>query len=150
LPCLLCLRCIRDTCTSEEKKIKDPRRLYAPGRLYHIVERKPFRCGRIPPVVRTAVPVDGRFEHIVLSCNATSDHAIIWIEREANRALDIMLEKDPIMEIPPKQKMERQETLAREHSDEYKAALQRANPPLPQCPEMCHTGKVKRHVGLPD
>ena len=37
-----------------------------------------------------------------------------------------MLEKDPIMEIPPKQKMERQETLAREHSDEYKAALQRA------------------------
>lgn len=23
--------------------LKDPRRLYAPGRLYHIVERKPFR-----------------------------------------------------------------------------------------------------------
>jgi hypothetical protein len=45
--------------------------------------------GRFPPVVRTAVPVDGRFEHIVLSCNATSDHAIIWIEREAQRALDV-------------------------------------------------------------
>lgn len=126
LPCLLCLRCIRDTCTSEESKIKDPRRLYAPGRLYHIVERKPFRCGRFPPVVKTAVPVDGRFEHIVLSCNATADHAIIWIEREAKRALNMMLEKDPIMEIPAKQKMERQQTLAREHSDEYKAALQRA------------------------
>ncbi|CAN7136018.1 unnamed protein product, partial [Brassica rapa subsp. narinosa] len=25
--------------------------------------------GRFPPVVKTAVPVDGRFEHIVLSCN---------------------------------------------------------------------------------
>ncbi|XP_071710715.1 uncharacterized protein [Rutidosis leptorrhynchoides] len=126
LPCLLCLRCIKDTFTSEDRKIKDPRRLYAPGRLYHIVERKPFRCGRFPPVVKTAVPVDGRFEHIVLSCNATSDHAIIWIEREAKRALDLMLEKDPIMEIPTKQKMERQQTLAKEHGEEYAAALQRA------------------------
>ncbi|XP_061350970.1 uncharacterized protein LOC133296030 [Gastrolobium bilobum] len=125
LPCLLCLRCMRDTCISEEKMLKDPRRLYAPGRLYHIVERKPLRMGRFPPVVRTAVPVDGRFEHIVLSCNATSDHAIIWIEKEAQRALDLMLEKDHSMEIPGKQKMERQETLTR-HTDEYKAALQRA------------------------
>ncbi|XP_076906552.1 uncharacterized protein LOC143562700 [Bidens hawaiensis] len=126
LPCLLCFKCITDTFTSDERKIKDPRRLYAPGRLYHIVERKPFRCGRFPPVVKTAVPVDGRFEHVVLSCNATSDHAIIWIEREAKRALDLMLEKDPIMEIPAKQKMERQQTLAKEHGEEYAAALQRA------------------------
>ncbi|KAJ7969937.1 Sn1-specific diacylglycerol lipase alpha [Quillaja saponaria] len=125
LPCLLCLRCMRDTCIPEEKMLKDPRRLYAPGRLYHIVERKPFRMGRFPPVVRTAVPVDGRFEHIVLSCNATSDHAIIWIEKEAQRALDLMLEKDHTMQIPGKQRMERQETLAR-HGQEYKAALQRA------------------------
>ncbi|OMO59575.1 ATP binding microtubule motor family protein [Corchorus olitorius] len=43
LPCLLCLRCMRDTCIPEEKMLKDPRRLYAPGRLYYIVERKPFR-----------------------------------------------------------------------------------------------------------
>jgi len=43
LPCLLCLMCLKDTCTLEEKMLKDPRRLYAPGRLYHIVERKPFR-----------------------------------------------------------------------------------------------------------
>jgi hypothetical protein len=35
------------------------------------------------------VPVDGRFEHIVFSCNATSDHSIIWIEREAQRAMDV-------------------------------------------------------------
>ncbi|XP_027357750.1 uncharacterized protein LOC113867032 isoform X1 [Abrus precatorius] len=125
LPCLLCLRCMRDTCIPEEKMLKDPRRLYAPGRLYHIVERKPFRMGRFPPVVRTAVPVDGRFEHIVLSCNATSDHAIIWIEKEAQRALDLMLEKDHPMEIPARQSMERQETLTR-HNVEYKAALQRA------------------------
>ncbi|GAB4858278.1 hypothetical protein Ancab_009751 [Ancistrocladus abbreviatus] len=126
LPCLLCLRCMRDTFVSEEKMLKDPRRLYAPGRLYHIVERKPFRCGRFPPVVRTAVPVDGRFEHIVLSCNATSDHGIIWIERESQKALELMHEKDKVMEIPAKQKMERQKTLAREHSMEHKAALQRA------------------------
>ncbi|PON92077.1 hypothetical protein TorRG33x02_121490 [Trema orientale] len=143
--------CLKDTCTLEEKMLKDPRRLYAPGRLYHIVERKPFSCqalissgalkgdshdgvalygpmmmGRFPPVVRTAVPVDGRFEHIVLSCNATTDHAIIWIERESQRALDLMVEKDQIMGIPAKQRMERQESLVREHSEEYMAALQRA------------------------
>ncbi|KAL2227070.1 UNVERIFIED_CONTAM: hypothetical protein Sindi_2065700 [Sesamum indicum] len=164
LPCLLCLRCMRDTCIPEEKMLKDPRRLYAPGRLYHIVERKPFRCGRFPPVVKTAVPVDGRFEHIVLSCNATSDHAIIWIEREAERALEVsrlasistvvvlsaetllaetcyfsryikkmilmkiqlMRERDHTLEIPAQQRMERQETLEKEHSKEYKAALRRA------------------------
>ncbi|KAK9273963.1 hypothetical protein L1049_018775 [Liquidambar formosana] len=126
LPCFLCVVCLKDTCTLEEKMLKDPTRLYAPGRLYHIVERKPFRIGRFPPVVRTAVPVDGRFEHIVLSCNATSDHAIIWIERESQRALDLMLERDRIMEIPAEQRMERQESLVREHSQEYKAALQRA------------------------
>ncbi|KAL0400738.1 UNVERIFIED_CONTAM: hypothetical protein Slati_4103700 [Sesamum latifolium] len=126
LPCLLCLRCMRDTCISEDKMLKDPRRLYAPGRLYHIVERKPFRCGRFPPVVKTAVPVDGRFEHIVLSCNATSDHAIIWIEREAERALELMRERDHTLEIPAQQRMQRQETLEKEHSKEYKAALRRA------------------------
>jgi hypothetical protein len=42
-------------------------------------------------VVKTAVPVDGRFEHVVLSCNATMDHAIIWIEREGQKALDVSL-----------------------------------------------------------
>lgn len=49
LPCLLCLMCLKDTCTLEEKMLKDPRRLYAPGRLYHIVERKPFRYARGKP-----------------------------------------------------------------------------------------------------
>ncbi|KAG8050258.1 hypothetical protein GUJ93_ZPchr0009g1480 [Zizania palustris] len=43
LPCLLCLRCLRDTCIPEDAMLKDPRRLYAPGRIYHIVERKMFR-----------------------------------------------------------------------------------------------------------
>ncbi|KAL6601518.1 hypothetical protein ACP70R_044738 [Stipagrostis hirtigluma subsp. patula] len=126
LPCLLCLRCMRDTCIPEDALLKDPRRLYAPGRIYHIVERKMCRCGRYPPVVKTAVPVDGRFEHIVLSCNATMDHAIIWIEREAQKALDLMLEEEDAMEVPSEQKMERNETLQREHVEEHKAALRRA------------------------
>nr|GMD06240.1 calmodulin-binding heat-shock protein [Ipomoea batatas] len=86
LPCLLFLVCLRDTFIPDGRKLRDPRRLYAPGRMYHIVERKFCRCGRFPPEVRTAIPVDGRFEHIVLSCNATSDHAIIWIERESESA----------------------------------------------------------------
>ena len=36
-----------------------------------------------------------------------------------------MLEKDRIMEIPTNQMMERQESLVREHSVEYKAAFER-------------------------
>ncbi|CAL9007167.1 unnamed protein product [Prunus brigantina] len=126
LPCFLCIMCLKETCTLEENMLTDPRRLYAPGRLYHIIERKPFRFGRFPPVVKTAVPVDGRFEHIVLSCNITSDHAIIWIEREAQKAFDLMLEEDRTMEVPAKQRMERRKSLVREHSLEYKAALRRA------------------------
>lgn len=126
LPCLLCVRCMKDTFMSEEKKLKDPRRLYAPGRLYHIVDRKPCGCGRYPPEVKTAIPVEGRFEHIILSLNTTSDHAIIWIERETQKALQLMMERDRPMEIPSKQIMERQETMAKEHNKEHKDALEKA------------------------
>ncbi|PKI54399.1 hypothetical protein CRG98_025186, partial [Punica granatum] len=81
-------------------------------------------CGRYPPEVRTAIPVDGRFEHIVLSCNATSDHAIIWIEREAEKALERMKEvaSETITTAPKIQKIERLQTLEKEHKD----ALERA------------------------
>ncbi|CAD6220018.1 unnamed protein product [Miscanthus lutarioriparius] len=126
LPCLLGLRCLRDTCIPVDAMLKDPRRLYAPGRIYHIVERRICRCGRYPPVVKTAVPVDGRFEHIVLSCNATVDHAIIWIEREAQKALDLMLEEEDTLAVPSEQRMERNETLQKEHVEEHRAALRRA------------------------
>ncbi|KAF2295462.1 hypothetical protein GH714_032977 [Hevea brasiliensis] len=93
LPYLLFMVCLRDTFIPEGRKLRDPRRLYAPGRMYHIVERKFCRYGRFPPEVRSAIPVEGRFEHIVLSCNATSDHAIIWITRESEKALQT-LEKE--------------------------------------------------------
>ncbi|KAI5407332.1 hypothetical protein KIW84_053547 [Lathyrus oleraceus] len=82
-------------------------------------------CGRFPPEVRTAIPVDGRFEHIVLSCNTTADHAIIWIEREAEKALQLMKDQDSTktVTVPPTvQKFERLKTLEKEHKD----ALERA------------------------
>ncbi|KAL7230510.1 hypothetical protein ACSBR2_008897 [Camellia fascicularis] len=106
------------------RKFRDPTRLYAPGRTYHIVERKFCRCGRYPPEVKTAIPVDGRFEHIVLSCNATSDHAIIWIEREAEKALERMRENhyETTTAAPRVPKMERLRTIEKEHKD----ALERA------------------------
>ncbi|CAH9070090.1 unnamed protein product [Cuscuta epithymum] len=125
LPCLLFLVCLRDTFIPEGRKLRDPRRLYAPGRMYHIVERKFCRCGRFPPEVRTAIPVDGRFEHIVLSCNATSDHGIIWIERECEKALEKLKEARAgtvVTNAPQVQKMERLQTLKKEHKD----ALERA------------------------
>ncbi|PKI45439.1 hypothetical protein CRG98_034244 [Punica granatum] len=63
---------------------------------------------------------------MALSCNATSDHAVIWIERESQRALELMLEREKAMDIPASQRMERQKSIAREHTEEYKAALQKA------------------------
>lgn len=124
LPCLLFLVCLRDTFIAEGRKLRDPRRLYAPGRMYHIVERKFCRCGRFPPEVRTAIPVDGRFEHIVLSCNATSDHGIIWIEREAEKAMERMKESTSktVTTAPKVQKLDRMQTFEKEHKD----ALERA------------------------
>ncbi|KAG6423854.1 hypothetical protein SASPL_114259 [Salvia splendens] len=124
LPCLLFLVCLRDTFIPEGRKLKDQRRLYAPGWMYHIVERKFCRCGRYPPEVRTAIPVDGRFEHIVLSCNATSDHAIVWIEKEAEKALKNMqeLNTETVTTPPGVQKFNRKLTLEKEHKD----ALERA------------------------
>ncbi|XP_019190285.1 PREDICTED: uncharacterized protein LOC109184700 isoform X2 [Ipomoea nil] len=125
-PCLLCINCLKDTCTMEEKMLKDPRRLYAPGRLYHIIVRKPFRFPKILPIVRTAIPVDGRFEHIVLSRDMTRDHSIIQILTESQRTLDSMLERDQSMDIPAQQRMVRKACLAKEHMQEHRAALQRA------------------------
>ncbi|VFQ99683.1 unnamed protein product [Cuscuta campestris] len=125
LPCLLFLVCLRDTFIPEDRKLRDPRRLYAPGRMYHIVERKFCRCGRFPPQVRTAIPVDGRFEHIVLSCHATSDHGIIWISRESEMALERLkaVSAETVVTTPPQvQKMERLQTIKKEHKD----ALERA------------------------
>ncbi|WMV31053.1 hypothetical protein MTR67_024438 [Solanum verrucosum] len=89
LPCLIFLICLRDTFIPDGRKLRDPRRLYAPGRMYHIVERRFCRCGRYPPDVRTAIPVDGRFEQIVLSCNSLSDHGIMWIEKESEKAFAV-------------------------------------------------------------
>ncbi|XP_072972089.1 uncharacterized protein [Typha angustifolia] len=122
LPCLLFMICLRDTFIPEKRKLNDTRRLYAPGRMYHIVERKFCRCGRYPPEVRTAIPVEGRFEHIVLSCNTTSDHGILWIEREARKALELMKESAVVTTPPPQLKMERKLSLEQEH----RYALERA------------------------
>ncbi|CAO2816391.1 unnamed protein product [Amaranthus hypochondriacus] len=124
LPCLMFWICLRDTFIPEDLKLRDPRRLYAPGRMYHIVERKFCRCGRFPPEVRTAIPVEGRFEHIVLSCNATSDHGILWIQKEAEKALEIMKEcaAETITSPPRVQRLKRLQTIEEEHKD----ALERA------------------------
>jgi hypothetical protein len=56
------------------------------------VERKFCRCERFPPVVKIVVPVEGIFEHIIISCKTTSDHEITWIERESQKTLDLMIE----------------------------------------------------------
>ncbi|CAL5326716.1 unnamed protein product [Camellia sinensis] len=137
LPCLLFVVCFWDTFIPEGRKLRDFRRLYAPGRMYHIVERKFCRCARYPPEVRTAIPVDGRFEHIVLSCNATQDHAIIWIEREAEKALNRMRDNisETVTTAPKVQKFERMHTLQKEHRDALERALSLNIPHAVNAPE---------------
>ncbi|RAL52069.1 hypothetical protein DM860_014896 [Cuscuta australis] len=89
LPCVLCIMCLKDTFMVEEKKkLKDPRSLYIPGRLYHIIARERFSSTDIPPIVKTCIQVDGRFESIVVSCNMMTDHAIMCILTESERTLD--------------------------------------------------------------
>jgi hypothetical protein len=62
----------------------------------------------------------------VLSCNMISDHAIIWIEREAQRGLDLMLENERTMKPPETQRMDDEIAIERDHDEEQKAALRRA------------------------
>lgn len=52
LPCLLCFICMRDTFVSEEK-LKDASKLYAPGRVFHIVERENCRLRAKIPKIKT-------------------------------------------------------------------------------------------------
>lgn len=123
LPCLIFDRCLKDTCMWEKKVLKDPRRLYTPGTVFHIVDRRFCGIGTLPPFVRRAVPVEGRFEHVILSCNATKDHSLIWILKEARKALEILHEEDgDPLEAPTTQKMSRKKTMKEQH----KAALEKA------------------------
>ncbi|KAK8963851.1 hypothetical protein KSP40_PGU007170 [Platanthera guangdongensis] len=124
LPCLLFLVCARDTLIPEEKLLRDPTRLYAPGRMFHIVDRKSCSCGRRPPEVRTAIPVEGRFEHIVLSCNAVYDHSLVWIEREAQKALERMEGGYEAMIPPTQPTIARDQSRDREHKDALEKAAQ--------------------------
>lgn len=39
--------------------------------------------------MKTAVPVDGRFEHMVISCHVLSDHSIALMEFEFSNALNV-------------------------------------------------------------
>eukprot|EP00250_Pteridium_aquilinum_P021468 c25135_g1_i3 orf=438-896(-) len=113
---------MKDTFMSDKARLKDPRRLYTPGSVFHIVDRKFCWIGRLPPFVRRAVPVEGRFEHVILSCNATKDHSLVWIEKESQRALEILREEDGTTESPPTQKMTRRTTMKEQH----KAAMEKA------------------------
>lgn len=93
--------------------------------MYHIVERRFCRCGRYPPDVRTAIPVDGRFEQIVLSCNSLYDHGIISIEKESEKAFARLKEASAeTTTSPPKvQRIERLKTLEKEHKDAIERAV---------------------------
>ncbi|CAI5500427.1 unnamed protein product [Closterium sp. Naga37s-1] len=87
LPCVLQYSCCHDTCVPEQKRLADPRRLYAPGRLYHMLYTQRCSCEDLPPVALTAIPVEGRFEHVVLSRTATRDHTLPLIAAKLHQFL---------------------------------------------------------------
>lgn len=41
--CFLVPRCLQDTFVREKRRLRDPRRLYPAGRLYHVVVKEPWR-----------------------------------------------------------------------------------------------------------
>eukprot|EP00850_Spirogloea_muscicola_P012167 SM000078S22026 [mRNA] locus=s78:28527:32088:- [translate_table: standard] len=128
LPCLLVYSCLQDTFISDKKLLRDPRRLYSPGRLYHVVNRRRLVCHPVDPIVRTAIPVDGRFEHIVCSRHACAHHSLTLLEEVAGRALELMEEKEQVeMTKPPDlQRMDRQKSVKKTQDDEHDGALGRA------------------------
>ncbi|KAF9625271.1 hypothetical protein IFM89_020857 [Coptis chinensis] len=100
LPCIMFLVCLRDTFMSEDRKLRDPRRLYAPGRMYHIVERKFCRTG-------------------ISSSPAQSDHLNVWyIQMCLIYSSQRMREStEDVMTAPGTQRIERLQTLKEEHKD---------------------------------
>ncbi|CAI5987706.1 unnamed protein product [Closterium sp. NIES-65] len=94
LPCVLQYSCCHDTCVPEQKRLADPRRLYAPGRLYHMLYTQRCSCEDLPPVALTAIPVEGRFEHVVLSRTATRDHTLPLIAAKLHQFLQTVDEPD--------------------------------------------------------
>ncbi|CAI5536046.1 unnamed protein product [Closterium sp. Naga37s-1] len=62
LPCMLCVKCCWDTCGCYKRRVKDPRRLYAPGRLFHILYTSDFSCKEGKPQLQRggAAGEDGR------------------------------------------------------------------------------------------
>ncbi|CAI5496343.1 unnamed protein product [Closterium sp. Naga37s-1] len=94
LPCVLQYSCCHDTCVPEQRRLADPRRLYAPGRLYHMLYTRRCSCEDLPPVALTAIPVEGRFEHVVLSRTATRDHMLPLIAAKLHQFLQTVEEPE--------------------------------------------------------
>ncbi|CAI6006029.1 unnamed protein product [Closterium sp. NIES-65] len=127
LPCMLLYKYQQDALISTADKLKDPRRLYAPGRLFHVLYRPQVGMKQYPhPVVKTAVPVDHRFERVVLSPSIIYDHIIGHIEAKCALALAEMEAEQQEQQTPPEQqRMQRSSTL-KERRGEHLEALARA------------------------
>ncbi|CAI5471544.1 unnamed protein product [Closterium sp. Yama58-4] len=131
LPCMLCVKCCWDTCGCYKRRVKDPRRLYAPGRLFHILYTSDFSCKEEEPQVKTAVPVEDRFEKVVLSRTAIDDHSIVVIERRSTVAVESLElreqeEQEEEEKAPPEQQRMKRSSTMKERQQQYAQALERA------------------------
>ncbi|CAI5491708.1 unnamed protein product [Closterium sp. Naga37s-1] len=131
LPCMLCVKCCWDSCGLYKRRLKDPRRLYAPGRLFHILYTSDFSCQEEEPQVKTAVPVEDRFEKVVLSRTAIDDHSIVIIERRSTVAVESLelreqAEQEEEKKTPPEQQRMKRSSTMKERQQQYAQALERA------------------------
>ncbi|GJP29441.1 hypothetical protein CLOM_g16702 [Closterium sp. NIES-68] len=127
LPCMLLRKYYEDARISTADKLKDPRRLYAPGRLFHVLYRPHMSVTQLPhPLVKTAVPVDDRFERLVLSPSLIHDHMIDQIETKCALALHAMEAEQQAQHAPPEQQCMQRSGTAKERRGEHLEALARA------------------------
>ncbi|GFP92999.1 sn1-specific diacylglycerol lipase alpha [Phtheirospermum japonicum] len=107
------------------------------------IERKRIKCFAIAPARCISLNLAVRYADVINSVvlqfpvlavrnvlkrhvHARGEDASGSKALESERAFHSMLEKERITSIPPAQRMERQASLAKEHNEEYKAALERA------------------------
>ncbi|CAI5494539.1 unnamed protein product [Closterium sp. Naga37s-1] len=127
LPCMLLYKYQQDALISTSDKLKDPRRLYAPGRLFHVLYRPHMSMAQYPhPVVKTAVPVDHRFERVVVSPSIVYDHIIHHIEAKSALALAAMEAEQQEQQTPPEEQRMQRSATVKERRGEHLEALARA------------------------
>ncbi|GAQ90688.1 hypothetical protein KFL_006740020 [Klebsormidium nitens] len=127
--CFIIPRCLRDSCISDSRRLKDPRRLYPAGRLYHVVVKEPWRW-HPPPKLLTGVPVKGRFERVVITTSTFVDHNLTALIDTLTEKMVVAPLSAPLTTPPTPHKMERlaRQNSRREDKERAESEMQKLEP----------------------